>query len=121
MSYASDASVGTVAVGSNGFGTSYTQLEYPVGLYFDSLTNSLVVANSAAHNIVRWILSDNSWTQVAGISGIQGNSSSLLNLPMGVTFDPMGNIEDRTIPGITSSPGVNDIQLNTPYSIRLDN
>ncbi|CAM4819151.1 unnamed protein product [Rotaria magnacalcarata] len=92
MSYASDASVGTVAVGSNGFGTSYTQLEYPVGLYFDSLTNSLVVANSAAHNIVRWILSDNSWTQVAGISGIQGNSSSLLNLPMGVTFDPMGNM-----------------------------
>ncbi|CAM4842743.1 unnamed protein product [Rotaria magnacalcarata] len=139
MSYASGASVGTVAAGGNGFGTSYTQLEYPVGLYFDSLTNSLVVANSAAHNIVRWILGDNSWTQVVGISGIQGNSSSLLNLPMGVTFDPMGNMyvadaynhriqfflsdqsEGRTIAGITSSPGMNDIQLNTPYSIRLDN
>ncbi|CAF3632963.1 unnamed protein product [Rotaria socialis] len=139
MSYASGASVGTVAAGGNGFGTSYTQLEYPVGLYLDSLTNSLVVANSAAHNIVRWILGDNSWTQVAGISGIQGNSSSLLNLPMGVTFDPMGNMyvadaynhriqfflsdqsEGRTIAGITSSPGMNDIQLNTPYSIRLDN
>ncbi|CAF3416761.1 unnamed protein product [Rotaria socialis] len=136
MSY---ASVGTVAAGGNGFGTSYTQLEYPVGLYLDSLTNSLVVANSAAHNIVRWILGDNSWTQVAGISGIQGNSSSLLNLPMGVTFDPMVNTyvadaynhrikfflpdqsEGRTIAGITSSPGMNDIQLNTPYSIRLDN
>ncbi|CAF4969580.1 unnamed protein product, partial [Rotaria socialis] len=139
MSYASGASVGTVAAGGNGFGTSYTQLEYPVGLYLDSLTNSLVVANSTAHNIVRWILGDNSWTQVAGISGIQGNSSSLLNLPMGVTFDPMGNMyvadaynhriqfflsdqsEGRTIAGITSSPGMNDIQLNTPYSIRLDN
>ncbi|CAF1363586.1 unnamed protein product, partial [Rotaria magnacalcarata] len=68
MSYASGASVGTMAAGGNGFGTSYTQLEYSVGLYFDSLTNSLVVANSAAHNIVRWILGDNSWTQVAGIS-----------------------------------------------------
>jgi DNA-binding beta-propeller fold protein YncE len=139
MSYASGASAGTVAAGGNGFGTSNIQLESPVGLYFDSLTNSLLIGNSAADNIVRWVLGGNNWTPVAGMNGTQGNSSTLLQLPMGVILDPMGNMyvadafnhriqfflagqtTGTTIAGITNSPALNDIQLNRPYSIRLDN
>ncbi|CAF1642364.1 unnamed protein product [Rotaria magnacalcarata] len=103
----------TVAGQASGIsGSNATDLQHPAGILVDLTGNiyiadtnnhriqfwakgalsGVTIAGTAVHNIVRWILGDNSWTQVAGISGIQGNSSSLLNLPMGVTFDPMGNM-----------------------------
>ncbi|CAF4574798.1 unnamed protein product, partial [Rotaria sp. Silwood2] len=52
MSYTSDASLGSVVARGNGLGTNNTQLNNPVGLYFDSFTNSLLIANFMANNIV---------------------------------------------------------------------
>ena len=84
MSYLSGASSGTVVAGGNGQGTSNTQLYLPVGLYFDSSSNSLYIANAGANNIVRWVLGATNWILVAGsISGLNGNSSSLLEYPVG--------------------------------------
>lgn len=139
MSYTSGASMGIVVAGGNGSGTSNTELYTPVGIYLDSFTNSLVIANFEAHNIVRWVLGASSWTLVAGnITGSSGNSPTTLNYPSGVTLDPMGNVyvadalnnrvqlfmsgqlEGTTIAGITNTNGTNSTKLYTPYTVRLD-
>ncbi|CAF5098933.1 unnamed protein product, partial [Rotaria sp. Silwood1] len=41
MSYASGASNGTLVIGGQGPGINSTQLYYPVGIHFDSVSNSL--------------------------------------------------------------------------------
>ncbi|CAF1535678.1 unnamed protein product [Adineta ricciae] len=116
-----------------------TQLWKPAGLYFDTLSNSLVIANHNGKNIVRWILGETDWTLLAGNpNAISGNNATLLNNPQQTTFDPMGNmyvvdksnhriqlfmngsIEGITIAGVTSSSGSSSILLKSPYRILLD-
>jgi hypothetical protein len=93
MSYLFGASSGTLVAGDTTAGSSRTQLNYPAGLYFDSLSNSLIIANHLCHNIVRWVLGATNWTLVAGdINCVSGNSSTELNYPRDVIFDPMGNL-----------------------------
>ncbi|CAF3965807.1 unnamed protein product, partial [Rotaria sordida] len=139
MSFLAGASSGTVAAGDNGQGINNTQLNYPVGVYFDSSSNSLIIANTGANNIVRWMIGASSWTVVAGsIFGLSGNTTTLLNYPVGVILDFMGNVyvADRnnhriqfflagqstgtTIAGQTSISGNNPTLLNNPYSMVLD-
>jgi sugar lactone lactonase YvrE len=138
MSYASGASNGTLVIGDQGPGTNNTQLNLPSGVYFDALSNSLLVANYGGHHIVRWASSASSWKLVAGSPGVYGCSSTLLNCPTGITVDPMGNLYvadtanhriqlflagqnvATTIAGITGSSGATGVQLNTPSSVRLD-
>lgn len=139
MSYLASASSGTVAAGGNGFGTTNTQLYYPVDVHFDASTNSLIIANTGANNIVRWVLGATSWTLVAGsASGLSGTSAALLNYPVSVMLDPMGNIyvADRdnhriqffvagqstgiTIAGNANTSGSNALLLDHPYSTALD-
>ncbi|CAF4127549.1 unnamed protein product [Rotaria sordida] len=139
MSYTEGASMGTMVAGSNRSGTSNIELYNPVGIYLDSFTNSLVIANFGAHNIVRWVLGASSWTLVAGnITGSSGNSSTTLYSPTGVTLDPMGNVyvadalnsriqffmsgqsEGTTIVGITNTSDSSSTQLSVPYTVRLD-
>ena len=140
MSYASGASSGTVVAGGNGAGANNTQLNAPTGLYFESSTNSLLIANFGAHNIVRWVLGASSWTLVVGsINGVNGSSSTLLTYPTGVTLDSMGNLyvtdygnhriqlflagqtNGSTIAGVTGTLGAASNQLYYPYSVVLDN
>jgi hypothetical protein len=49
MCYLPGASSGTIAAGNGTPGIGSTELDHPVGLYFDSLSNSLVIANHLAH------------------------------------------------------------------------
>ncbi|CAF3520365.1 unnamed protein product [Rotaria sp. Silwood1] len=140
MKYLSSSSSGTIAAGGNGFGTNNTKLYRPAGLYFDSSTNSLIIANFGASNIVRWVLGDNKWTIVEGdVNGLNGNTSTLLDHPTGFTFDPMGNMyvadmfnhriqmypvdqtNGTTIAGISGQVGNNSTMLNYPVSVILDN
>ncbi|CAF1132663.1 unnamed protein product [Rotaria sordida] len=139
MSYIAGASSGTVVAGGNGLGTANTQLKYPVGIYFDASSNSLIIANTGANNIVRWALGASSWTLIAGsINGTRGSNATLLNYPVGVTMDPMGNtyVADRnnhriqlflagqsigmTIAGVTNATGTSSTLLNNPYSMVFD-
>jgi len=132
--------VGTVVAGGNGPGSNNTQLSSPGGLYFDSLSNSLLIANSDTHNIVRWVMGADSWILVAGnLNGTLGNTSMELNSAFDVEVDPMGNVyvADRanhriqfflvgqstgvTIAGVTGATGINSTRLNTPSSMTLDN
>ncbi|CAF3914941.1 unnamed protein product [Rotaria sp. Silwood2] len=93
MEYAPGATDGIVVAGGKGPGVGITQLQSPTGIYFDSKSNSLVIANTGANNIVRWVIGAASWTLLAGdVTGIGGSSSTLLDNPLGVTFDSMGNI-----------------------------
>ncbi|CAF1528889.1 unnamed protein product [Rotaria sordida] len=130
---------GIVVAAGNGAGYNKNQLNVPYGLTYESVSKSLIISNGNANNIVRWTLGTNSWTHVAGnITGGSGNTSTLLNLPIGSTIDPMGNIyvadatnhriqfflagepDGKTIAGITGISGVNSTLLKLPYWIILD-
>ncbi|CAF1371877.1 unnamed protein product [Adineta steineri] len=139
MQYLLNASSGTVVAGGNGLGPGITQLAYPYGFAFDSSSNSLLIANAQTNNIVRWVLGASSWTLVIGSpTGSSGNTSTLLNQPIGITLDPMGNIyvadsanhriqfffagqsNGTTIAGVTGSPGISQHKLNAPCWVIVD-
>ena len=139
MSYANGATSGTIVAGRNISGNNNTLLSSPTGLYFDSITNSILIANFGCHNIVRWMSGATSGTLLAGSSdGSSGNSSGMLFSPRSVTLDPMGNMyvadsqnsriqlflagqrEGRTIAGISTVSGPNASQLSLPFAVRLD-
>jgi len=141
MSYVLGNNSGTLVFGvtGGGAGNSNTRLYWPIGLQFDILTNSLVIANTAANNIVRYVLGSTFWTLIAGdISGTAGTTPAQFYNPIGTTFDPMGNlyVADRnnnriqffyagllnatTIAGITGVNGTNATTLTAPWSVRLD-
>ncbi|CAF1042831.1 unnamed protein product [Rotaria sordida] len=82
----------TRVAGGNTGGNANTQLNSPNGIYFSSTSNSLVIANSGAHNIVRWVIGATTGTVLAGTTGVSGNTATQLNNPTGVTFDSMGNM-----------------------------
>ena len=130
---------GTLVFGGTGQGLSNTQLDNPVGLYFDSFTDSLVIANHFANNILRYVLGATNWTLVAGdVNGSSGANSTQLYHPVDMTFDPMGNmyVADRenhriqffydgqldgtTIAGFTGVHDGNATTLNRPWAVRLD-
>jgi len=115
-------------------------LNNPSTIYFDSPSNSLIIANRYGHNIVRWTLGDSNWTLIAGsTNGTAGSSSTLVNSPFGVTLDPMGNVyvadtsnhrvqlfmagqlTGTTIAGITGIHGNDSDLLYGPFSVLLDN
>ena len=139
VEYLWGASSGTVVAGGNGAGTGSTQLNGPFGIYLDLTSNSLIIANREANNIVKWVLGDSTWTLLVGSgSGSSGSSSTLLNGPCGVILDPLGNIyvadtsnhriqffrkgqtNGTTVAGITGVSGSTDLLLSGPYAIRLD-
>ena len=139
MCYLSGASSGTVVAGGNGGGTLNNQLNNPWGLYLDVSSNSLFMANSNAHNIVRWVLNASTWTLIAGAANGQfGSTSTLLNSPADITFDSSGNlyvadynnhriqlflsgyVNGTTIAGTSGQSGSGSSLLNQPVSVTLD-
>ncbi|CAF5164682.1 unnamed protein product, partial [Rotaria sp. Silwood1] len=120
-------------------GLNKTQLYNPSTIYFDPPSNSLIIANRYAHNIVRRTLSDTQWTLIAGsTNGTNGVSSTLLNSPFGMTLDPMGNVyvadtsnhriqlfmtgelTGITIAGTTGVRGNDSNLFWAPYAVALD-
>lgn len=131
--------MGSRVAGGTVSGLNTTLLIHPTGIYLDSVTNSLVIANFGAYNIVRWPLGASSWTLVAGsTNGSLGSSSTLLSLPTGVALDPMGNVYvadagnsriqffpsgqtvGSTMAGMSGISGSNASQFLSPYTVRLD-
>lgn len=56
MRYLSDAASGTVVAGGNGAGFGSTQLSGPIGISFEPTTNSVLIANNDANNLLRWVV-----------------------------------------------------------------
>ena len=140
MAYAKNATSGIVVIGGQGAGVNRTQLYNPLGIYLDYLSNSLLIANFAANNVVRWIRSEREWILMAGdINGVASNTSTTLSCVFDMIFDPMGNmyVADRdnrriqlfmsgeyvgqTIGGITGELGKNASLFRTPRCVKLDN
>lgn len=114
------------------------QLNFPIGLVYDTYSKSFIIANYGGHALVRWISGSEQWTPVAGSMNISGNTASLLNGPVGVTMDVMGNVycadtanhriqlfldgqtEGVTIAGVTGISGSNNTLLKLPYWVKLD-
>ena len=139
MAYNKNATSGTMLLGSGSAGLTSITLYYPVGLYFDSFSNSLIIANYGAHNIVRYTSGSNAWTLIAGnINGDAGNTSTTFNNPINAVLDPMGNmyVADRsnyrvqffragesigsTIAGITGVSGSGPTKLAVLSFVALD-
>lgn len=139
MKYILGNTNGTVIAGNHGFGRNATQLYRPYGLFFDSPTNSFIIANANAGNILSWTHGANHWLLLAGSTN--GTSSYLvtsLRYAMDAVMDPMGNlyIADRdnhriqlimngsstatTIAGVSSVFGNNATYLYLPRAIHLD-
>jgi DNA-binding beta-propeller fold protein YncE len=140
MQYTLGATVGTVVTGGNVPGTSNTQLSYPIGMYFDALSNSLLIANYNSQTVVRWVLGASSWTLIAGgLNGLTSSTPILLSTPVGITLDPMGNLyvadsgnhriqffmvgqsSGKTIAEVSTTYGTFSSFLYTPYWSILDN
>ncbi|CAF3862296.1 unnamed protein product [Rotaria sp. Silwood1] len=111
----------------------------PKGIFYDSSTHSIVIANEGANNVVRWVIGASNWTLLAGSStGAFGSTSMLLTSPRDVTFDSMGNMyvadsgnhriqfflagqmNATTIAGISGTRGSADDELNGPFSVTID-
>jgi len=140
LSFTFGAKNGTVILGNNGAGLSNTQLLQPFGLYYDSYSKSLLVANNNANNVVRVAIGATNWTLVVGsINGTSGTSSTRFRYPIDVKLDPIGNLyvaddynhrvqffyngqnNGSTIAGITGVNASNATTLSYPRSIALDN
>jgi sugar lactone lactonase YvrE len=140
VSYVLGASTATIVAGNATLGPSSVQLIYPTAVYFDSLSNSFVIVNLATHNAVRWALGANNWTLIIGtINGLPGNNASMLDYPVGLVVDPMGNLYvadssnnriqffladqsvGTTLAGMTGILGNSSILLNNPNGLALDN
>ena len=140
MTFANGTRNGTIVLGGNGPGINQTQLYNPFGIHFDTITNTLLIANTYANNIVRYTNGSNQWTLVAGdINGVVGNTSSTFYNPIHVTLDPMGNMyitddynyriqffyngqqNGTTIAGITGVTGSNATTLANLRGATLDN
>ena len=139
MSYSSGATSYVFVAGGNSIILNNTKLYFPVGIHFDSFTNSLIIVNHNWHNVVRWKLGDANWTLLAGSAqGASGNSATSFHSPTFINLDPMGNlyVADRnnrriqlflngqsigtTIAGISGISGSNSSLLSIPWSIELD-
>jgi len=140
MRYTDGNNTGVLVAGGNGRGNNINQLNYPLAIYFESISNSLIIANAASHNIVRWRIGENNWTLITGnLNASRGSSPSSFSDPYGLTVDPIGNLyvadtsnhriqffsigqtEGKTIAGITGFQGFNSNLLSFPYSLAFDN
>lgn len=139
MSYTHGASSGNLVAGGAGPGIALTQLNYPMGLYFQANTSTLYIANAGANNIVSWVLGRTNCTVFLGSSlGSAGIGSSSFRYPTDLTFDSSGNIyvadnqnhriqfflsgqgSATTIAGVTGVAGGNASLLRYPSALALD-
>ena len=134
-----DVRNGTIVAGNNTAGVAPTQLNRPRGVYFDSISNSIIIANQGASNIVRWSIGASNWTLVAGsLSGGASSASNRFRSPEDVILDPMNNLyvadssnhriqfffdgqtNGSTIAGFTGVNGSNASSFNSPTGVALD-
>ena len=130
---------GTIIAGNNTAGVTSTQLSFPRSVYFDSISNSIIIANSASRNVVRWSIGASNWTLLAGdFGGAGGTASNRFAYPSDVILDPMNNLyvadssnhriqfffdgqtNGSTIAGFTGVNGSNASSFDFPSVVALD-
>ncbi|CAF1415626.1 unnamed protein product [Adineta ricciae] len=82
------STVGTTVAGGNGYGTGLNQLKNPSGVCVLLKDQSVYVGDQDNHRVVKWVVNATQGSIVAGVTGVAGNTSSLLNTPGDCAFDP---------------------------------
>jgi sugar lactone lactonase YvrE len=77
---------GITIAGGNEKGNQLNQLYWPVGIFVDDDYQSIYIADSRNHRIVKWKYNENNGQLVAGGNG-QGNRMDQLSSPTDVIFD----------------------------------
>lgn len=86
-------SASQLVAGGNGGGLNSNQLFYPVNVYFDASTSSLLIVNTRGNNLLRWPIGSPSWTLVLGdLAGSSSSSSTHFSSPHSLVFDPWRNV-----------------------------
>ena len=133
-------STSQIVAGITSCGYAKTQLCKPTGVYFEAVTNSVIISDYARNSVVRWIIGTSEWIRLAGnVSSTVGSSSAELNGPEGIGVDVIGNfyVPDRynnriqffpvdqfdglTIAGVTGLSGSNASLLSAPMEVIVDN
>ncbi|CAF4103471.1 unnamed protein product, partial [Adineta steineri] len=83
-----NATSATVIAGiKNSSGSSNTQLNYPQGVYVDTV-GTMYVSEHYNHRIQKYINGSTVGTTIVGITGSRGSSLNQLNYPRYITLDP---------------------------------
>ena len=133
-------STSEIVAGGTSCGNAKTQLCNPTGVYFEAVTNSVIISDYTRNSVLRWIIGTNEWIRLAGnVSMIGGNTSVELYGPEGIGVDVIGNlyVPDRfnnriqffpvgqfdglTIAGVTGLSGSNALLLSWPMEVIVDN
>ncbi|CAF1312212.1 unnamed protein product [Adineta ricciae] len=94
---------GVVVAGNGTSGSEANQITYASDMHVDS-SNAIYVADSNNHRVQKFMPNSSIGITVAGITGVSGSNSSLLNYPTAVTTDADGNLYVADSYGITVWP-----------------
>jgi DNA-binding beta-propeller fold protein YncE len=79
---------GITVAGGNGAGPGLNQLNGPIGVWVSQKDGSIYVGDWHNQRVMKWPVNATQGSIVAGVTGIAGNSSLLLNIPGDVALDP---------------------------------
>ncbi|CAF1446395.1 unnamed protein product [Adineta steineri] len=84
---------GSLVAGGDVGNNSNTSLNGPGGIdYLPSISDTLFISNLLGHSVIRWIPGASSGFFVAGVPGVAGSNSTLLNQPRGIKLDKYLNM-----------------------------
>jgi sugar lactone lactonase YvrE len=78
----------TTVAGGNGPGSGNNQLDTPYGVCVSKKTGAIYIADTINNRVQRWSPGATSGVTIAGIVGINGIASTLLNSPVFVALSP---------------------------------
>ncbi|CAF1173760.1 unnamed protein product [Adineta ricciae] len=81
------STVGITVAGGNGYGIGLNQLKNPSGVCVSSKDHSVYVGDQGNHRVMKWMINATQGSIVAGVTGVAGSTSSLLNTPGDCAFD----------------------------------
>ncbi|CAF3839185.1 unnamed protein product [Rotaria sp. Silwood1] len=78
---------GITVAGGNGAGSGLNQLKNAAGIWVSSKDLSLYVGDQGNHRVMKWSVNATQGSIVAGVTGVTGSTSLLLNTPGDVALD----------------------------------
>ena len=81
------ATNGTTVAGGNGSGIGNHQLNTPYTMCVSKTTGAIYIADAYNHRIQRWSPGATSGVLIAGVAGVSGTTSAVLNKPVSVVFN----------------------------------
>ena len=77
---------GVTVAGGNGNGSDSNQLNSPIDVYVSKKTGDIYIADKQNHRVQRWSPGATSGVTVAGVTGVSGTNSTLLDGPTNIVL-----------------------------------